>query len=132
MANDNRPLSPHLTIYRWQISSVLSILHRLTGFALTVGTLVLAWFLWSAAYSQGCYDCLVKFLTHPLGIFFLAGWSFAFYYHLANGIRHLFWDIGLGFTLPVMNRSGITVVIFSLAATAATWWYVYSGVPAHG
>jgi succinate dehydrogenase / fumarate reductase cytochrome b subunit len=119
-----RPLSPHLGIYRWQISNSLSILHRLTGVALTVGTLVLAVWLWCAAYAPETHAVLHRFFATPLGLFMLFGWSVAFYYHLGAGIRHLFWDMGLGFSVPVMTRTGKLVVLFTTFATAGTWAYI--------
>ncbi len=126
MPNDNRPLSPHLSIYRPQISTVLSILHRLTGLALVAGTgLMVAW-LWAAAYAPVSYATLHNGMASPIGELCLLGWTLAFYFHLGNGIRHLFWDIGMGFALPVMNRSGWAVIAFTALMTAATWGLVYS------
>lgn len=122
----NRPLSPHLSIYRWQISNTLSILHRLTGVALSVGSILLVAWLWLAAYSPECFAKLSAVLTTPFGLLFLVGWSFAFYYHLCNGIRHLFWDIGKGYSIPAMTRSGWLVVITSIALTAGTWFCIYN------
>ncbi|MBY0354548.1 MAG: succinate dehydrogenase, cytochrome b556 subunit [Rickettsiales bacterium] len=121
-----RPLSPHLGIYRWQISNSLSILHRLTGVALSGGSLVLAVWLWCAAYAPEAHAMLHQFFATPFGLFMLVGWSVAFYYHLATGIRHLFWDVGVGFSLPVMTRSGQFVVIFTLCATAGTWGFIFN------
>ena len=122
-----RPTSPHLSIYRWQISSVLSILHRMTGMALYVGMALIVVWLWSAAYDPAFYGTLHTLLVSPVGLFCLLGWTFAFYYHLGNGIRHLFWDIGLGFTLPVMNKTGWAVVIAAFLLTAFTWGVAFSG-----
>lgn len=124
-----RPLSPHLSIYRPQITSVLSITHRFTGAALTIGLLPLAVWLWSAAYNTEWFDILNGWAKTIWGMALLGGWSFAFYYHLANGIRHLFWDMGVGYTIPVLNRTGWMVVFFSFLATAVTWWYVLQQTP---
>jgi len=124
MSNDNRPTSPHLSIYRPQISSVLSILHRMTGLALFAGTALMVTWLWSAAYAPSFYATFYSGLASSLGKLCLFGWTCAFYYHLGNGIRHLFWDIGKGFTLPVMNRSGWAVIVFMLLMTAATWGFI--------
>ncbi|MDE3059823.1 MAG: succinate dehydrogenase, cytochrome b556 subunit [Pseudomonadota bacterium] len=126
MSNDNRPLSPHLGIYRPQISSVLSILHRATGIALSAGLILLAGWLWSAAYAPASFAYLHTQLETPIGQFCLMGWVASFYYHLGNGVRHLFWDIGQGFTIPVMTRSGWLVVLFTIAMTAGTWGFVYA------
>ena len=116
-----RPLSPHLQVYRPQISSVLSILNRITGIALSFGTVLFVAWLWVAAYRPDHLETLHDFLGSVIGRLLLLGWSVAFYYHLANGVRHLFWDIGKGFELRDMTRSGIAVIVFTLAATALTW-----------
>lgn len=124
----DRPLSPHLGIYRWQNSMVLSITHRATGVALFVGTALLVAWLCAAAYAPALYTTLHDLLTSPIGMLMLIGWTFSFYYHLANGIRHLFWDAGYGFALPAMNKSGWAVVLFTFAMTAATWGFAFQGV----
>lgn len=116
-----RPTSPHLSIYRWQISMTLSILHRITGMALYAGTAVIVLWLWSSAYAPAFYTSLHQWLSSIFGQILMVGWTAAFYYHLANGVRHLIWDIGKGFTLPVMFRSGIAVLLFTIALTALTW-----------
>jgi succinate dehydrogenase / fumarate reductase cytochrome b subunit len=119
-----RPLSPHLGIYRWQISNTLSILHRMTGIALSIGSLLLSAWLWSAAYAPEAHAMIHGFFASPIGLLMLFGWSVAFYYHLAAGIRHLCWDAGYGFNVPVMTRTGQAVVGFTVFATAGTWAYV--------
>jgi len=119
--HENRPLSPHLGIYRWQITNTLSILHRLTGVALTIGLAPLALWLWSAAYSPEWFACLSDMAGSIIGKLFLFGWTLAFYYHLANGMRHLNWDIGKGFALDEVLASGRVVVVFALAMTVFTW-----------
>jgi succinate dehydrogenase / fumarate reductase cytochrome b subunit len=124
MPTDNRPTSPHLSIYRPQISTVLSILHRFTGLALVAGAALMATWLASAAYAPGFYATLHNTLASPAGEVFLFGWTAAFYYHLSNGIRHLFWDIGMGFTLPQMHRSGWAVILLTVILTALTWGFV--------
>lgn len=121
---DSRPLSPHIGIYKPQISSVLSILHRITGIALAVGTVPLVGWLWSAAYSAGCFAAISAFFSTAIGIALLIGWSFALYFHLANGIRHLFWDAGLGYSIPAMTRSGILVILAAFGLTGGTWWCI--------
>jgi succinate dehydrogenase / fumarate reductase cytochrome b subunit len=119
-----RPLSPHLQIYRPQITSVLSILHRITGFALSVGLLLLAGLIISAAFGQQSFDLVRGQMSTWYGYILLMGWSWAFYYHLCNGIRHLFWDMGKGFELSTVTTSGWAVVLASLTMTAVTWVYV--------
>jgi len=118
---DSRPLSPHLGIYRWQITMAGSILHRMTGVALYAGAAVLVMWLWAAAYDAHFYQFLHGALGAWYGQAALVGWTLAFYYHLCNGIRHLVWDMGYGFTLPVARRTGWLVVISACALTALTW-----------
>ena len=117
----SRPLSPHLQIYRWQITSVLSILHRLTGLALSLGTLLLVWWLVALASGPDAFATAQAFVGSWLGRLLLLGWSYSLFYHLANGIRHLFWDAGYGFELKDAYRSGWIVVAVSLIATAVSW-----------
>lgn len=118
----NRPLSPHLQVYRWQLTAVLSILHRATGIALSVGALYLAiWVMCAAGSSPRAYEAFQGFNTSIAGRIVLGGWLFSAFYHLCNGIRHLFWDAGYGFELKDAYRSGWTVVVVSLIATAASW-----------
>jgi succinate dehydrogenase / fumarate reductase cytochrome b subunit len=121
MASHDRPLSPHLQIYRWQITSVLSILHRLSGVALAVGTLVLVYWLIAAAIGVEQFATAQMLVGSVLGRLLLFGWSLALFYHLANGIRHLFWDMGAGFELATVTRSGWAVLVATLALTLAAW-----------
>jgi succinate dehydrogenase / fumarate reductase cytochrome b subunit len=116
-----RPLSPHIQVYRWLITSTLSILHRLSGVALSFGLLLVVCWLITAAYHPENYDDFKDFLGSPLGTIMLGGWSLAMYYHLCNGIRHLFWDFGKGFELKNATRSGITVIVAAVVLTALTW-----------
>jgi len=120
---DHRPLSPFMLgpYYRLQISSVLSLLHRVTGFALSIGLILFALWLISAAYYPDCYADIQALAASIVGKLFLFGWTWAFFYHLGNGIRHLNWDLGKGFTIPEMTRSGWVVVVFSLSMTVLTW-----------
>ena len=122
MAQVERPLSPHLQIYKPQISSVLSILHRLTGIGLAVGTLLLTWWLTAAAYGAAAFTHAQGFMASWVGQLLLLGFTFAFFYHLSNGIRHMFWDIGKGFAVETMNKTGWLVVIATVVFTALTWF----------
>jgi succinate dehydrogenase / fumarate reductase cytochrome b subunit len=115
------PLSPHLQIYRPQLTSVLSIFHRLTGVALAFGTLLLVWWLVAAAAGPGAFAGVQGFLGSVVGLFLLLAWSASLFYHLANGIRHLFWDAGIGFDLKTVYASGWAVVAVSIALTAGAW-----------
>lgn len=120
MPPTERPLSPHIQIYRPQITSVLSILHRITGVALTFGTLFLTWWLVAAAYGPDAFATAQGFLGSILGHLLLWGFTFAVFYHLANGIRHLAWDFGWGFELTEVRQSGLVMVAFAVVATLVT------------
>lgn len=117
----NRPLSPHLTIYRWPITMTLSILHRITGGALAVGSILIVYWLWAAAYSPEAFDMLTQCAGGMLGRVVLVAWSAAFYYHLLNGIRHLFWDMGTGLEVDVAKRSAWIVLFGTVVLTVITW-----------
>jgi len=116
-----RPLSPHLQVYKWQLTSVMSLLHRATGIALSVGALYLVIWVVFASTSPRTYAMFQSFNISILGRIFLGGWLFCMFYHLCNGIRHLFWDMGYGFELKDAYRSGWIVVAVSLAATIVSW-----------
>lgn len=120
-----RPTSPHLEIYRWQIGNSLSILHRLTGVALALGLLALCYWLVSLAGGEQSYAAAAKLLASPLGLLVLAGWTFAFFYHLMNGVRHLFWDVGYGFERTQRHASGWFAVLGALGATLAAWAVIW-------
>jgi succinate dehydrogenase / fumarate reductase cytochrome b subunit len=121
MISDPRPLSPHLQIYRWQLTSVLSILHRIMGIALAVGAILLVGWLGAAADGPGPYAKMQGFLGSWIGLLLLFGWSVALFYHLCNGIRHLWWDTGRGLDLKSVYASGWTVVIATAALTVIAW-----------
>jgi succinate dehydrogenase / fumarate reductase cytochrome b subunit len=121
MAQDERPLSPHLQIYRPQLTSVLSISHRLTGVVLSVGSPLLVCWLIAAAAGPPAYATLHGFLGSWLGLTLLFCWTYAFFFHLCNGIRHLFWDAGYGFELSTIYASGWTVAGASTMLTLAAW-----------
>ncbi len=121
MASETRPLSPHLQVYRWQLTSVLSILHRAAGLALAAGTILLIWWLVAAAIGPGAYAGIRDFLGSWIGLLLLFGWSLTLYYHLCNGIRHLFWDTAHGLELPQVYAGGWTVLAATAALTAMSW-----------
>jgi succinate dehydrogenase / fumarate reductase cytochrome b subunit len=121
MSNSSRPLSPHLSIYRWPITMTLSILHRVSGVALSIGLVVLVVWLESAATGATTYQEFLDVMQSAFGRFLLAGFSFAFFFHMANGIRHLFWDAGRGFEIRHANASAWLVVAFTIIATLAYW-----------
>lgn len=117
----NRPLSPHLQVYRWPIEMMLSITHRISGCALGVGALVLAYWLSAAAYGAESFATAQAILGSPLGILCLIGWTFCFWLHLCSGLRHLAWDSGWGFELPRAHAASWAVIVASVVLTAATW-----------
>jgi len=117
----NRPLSPHLQVYKPQITSILSIAHRATGLALSVGTLLLVWWLVAAASGESAYLTVAGFVGSWFGLLLLFGWSVSLFYHLANGIRHLFWDMGYGYELPAVYRSGYLVLAATAVLTVVAW-----------
>jgi succinate dehydrogenase / fumarate reductase cytochrome b subunit len=121
-----RPLSPFMfpVWYRFQITSALSILHRLTGIALAVGSILLTWWLVSVAAGGELFAATHTFVASPVGMLLLFGWSIAFFYHLCNGIRHLAWDAGHGFELRQAYRSGTMVLVATAVLTVVTWLYV--------
>ncbi|MFZ1624959.1 MAG: succinate dehydrogenase, cytochrome b556 subunit [Gammaproteobacteria bacterium] len=121
MKDDNAPLSPALQIYRPQLTSVLSFMHRLTGIALSLGSLLLIAWLVAGSMGSPAYDMLLGFLRSGTGVLLLFGWTFTLFYHLCNGIRHLCWDAGYGFELKTIYASGWAVVSASLGLTVATW-----------
>ena len=116
-----RPLSPHLEIYRWQIGNTLSILHRLSGVALAAGLVALCYWFISLAAGEASYRAAAHGFAGPFGRLLLVGWTFAFFYHLLNGVRHLAWDVGLGFERRARHVSGWLAVFGAAAATSAVW-----------
>ncbi len=121
MSQAQRPLSPHLQIYKPQLTSVLSITHRATGLALAVGTLMLVWWLFAAAAGADEFAAAQAFWYSWIGRLLLLGWSWSLFFHLCNGIRHLCWDSGWGFELKSVYRSGWTVVASSVVLTLIAW-----------
>jgi succinate dehydrogenase / fumarate reductase cytochrome b subunit len=118
---EKRPLSPHLQVYKIQITSLLSILHRGTGIVLFGGSIL--WTFWLLALATGphSYETMQGFILHPVGLIILLGWSFSFFYHLCNGIRHLMWDCGVGYDISTVRRTGWFIVFSSFFLTLVTW-----------
>ena len=121
MSDTKSPLSPHLSIYRWPITMTLSILHRVTGVAMSVGLIIFCAWLMSAAAGAADYDRVVSLLSSVIGRLMFIGFSFAFFFHLANGVRHLFWDVGYGFEIHQANASAWFVLLLAGGMTAAFW-----------
>mgnify|MGYP003576057387 CR=1 FL=1 len=127
MPNRPRPLSPHLGVYRWQITMTMSILHRASGIVLTAGAFALAWWLLAVAAGGEAYDAAAACLASPLGMVALFGFSLSLVYHLLNGIRHLLWDAGWGLDIPEVYRSGYTVAALTVVLTRAVWFVALRG-----
>jgi succinate dehydrogenase / fumarate reductase cytochrome b subunit len=121
MISDPRPLSPHLQVYRWQLTSVMSILHRAAGVALAAGAILLVWWLGAASDGPEAYAGIQGFLGSWFGRVLLFGWSLALFYHLCNGLRHLAWDSGHGLELRSVYASGWAVVGGTVALTLIAW-----------
>lgn len=125
--NNSKPTSPHIQIYRWNISSITSIMHRLTGVALFFSILLLAWAIVYYTYkvdmieaSESC-ECLMNNIIQFVLVGAVTALTFSIYYHLCNGIRHLFWDIGKGFDLKKARLNGYIVITLSLLLTVVTF-----------
>jgi succinate dehydrogenase cytochrome b subunit len=125
-----RPLSPHLQVYRPQLTSILSIMNRVTGLAISAGTLMLVWWLVAAATGPSAFDRVQWFVGTPVGLFMLFGWTASLFYHFFNGVRHLAWDAGYGFELPQTHVSGWAAIVATVVATVLTWaagfWMLHS------
>lgn len=126
MSEKKRPTSPHLQIYRWNISSFTSILHRATGVLLYFSVLAISWYVVYYAYqiniveSDEACDCPLRAIIDQIFSLAAIGVTFALYYHFVNGIRHLFWDIGKGFDKKTASNNGILVIVSALLLTAST------------
>ncbi len=121
MKNFDRPLSPHLTIYRWPVTMILSILHRISGLAMSAGLLVLAAWLVNAAAGPHEYQVFRGSLATTPGRVLLVAWSFAFFLHLGNGVRHLIWDTGRGLDKQQARNSAWFVLAIAAVLTVAYW-----------
>jgi succinate dehydrogenase / fumarate reductase cytochrome b subunit len=120
-----RPTSPHWQIYRWQIGNSLSILHRITGALLALGLVALSYWFVSLAGGPDSYAAASRVFANPLGLLVLVGWTFAFLFHLLNGVRHLFWDAGRGFERAERHAGGWFAVLGAAALTLCLWVWVW-------
>lgn len=121
MSKNSRPLSPHLQVYRLPMLAILSITHRITGVALSIGAIILPITLVSVAYGGDFYDFMVNHLSAWYGQVILFGFTFALNYQICNGIRHLFWDVGYGFDPKTADKTGIISVTITILLTLAVW-----------
>ncbi len=122
-----RPLSPHLMIYKPQLTSIMSITHRATGTALALGSLMVVWWIVALATGAEYYNFVQSILTSWFGQLVLFGFTVAVFYHLSNGIRHLFWDFGYNLTIEGVHRSGYMVLASTVILTVLTWALVILG-----
>ncbi|WP_428391265.1 succinate dehydrogenase, cytochrome b556 subunit [Lichenicoccus sp.] len=116
-----RPMSPHLQVYRPQLTSVLSIANRMSGIAISFGTLLLVWWLVAAASGPKPFAVVQAVIANPFGLIVLFGWTLALMYHFFGGLRHLAWDAGRGFSLAATYRSGWAAVIGTVVMTVLVW-----------
>lgn len=118
MPEVNRPLSPHLGIYKWSVTMALSVMHRATGSALSIAAVALVVWLIAAASGGETYAAVTGFLTGWFGVLLLIGFSASFFVHLGNGIRHLFWDAGYGFEKATAHTTGVITLVIAAVLTA--------------
>ena len=116
-----RPISPHLQVYKPQITSVLSIFHRITGVALTFGLILSVAWIFTLSLGEEYFEYFSFFIKSWFGLLILFGFTFALNYHFCNGIRHLFWDFGIGFSISQINITGWAVVFLSFILTSIFW-----------
>ena len=123
MNDSKNPLSPHLQIYRWQISSLLSIAHRISGVINLMALILIFFWLMLLSFSENNYELFLLIINSFFGKFILIGFTWSMSFHLLSGIRHLVWDMGYGFEIKTANISGIIVIIFSLVLTVIFWLF---------
>jgi succinate dehydrogenase / fumarate reductase cytochrome b subunit len=126
----DRPMSPHLQVWRWHVTMATSILHRGTGMALYVGVLILAGWVIALAAGADAFGDYRAFLGSPIGLLILFGLTVAFLYHLANGVRHLFWDSGKGFEPKTADMTGWAAIAFGVVAAVLIWIIALLGMGA--
>ena len=122
-----RPLSPHLTIYRWQVTMLASITHRITGVGLGLGALALVWWLVSISNGPEGYEAFMDYADTPVGLLILFGFTWALAFHFLNGIRHLAWDLGYGFNKHTATQTGSLVYAGSVVLAIAIFAFVWTG-----
>jgi len=121
-----RPLSPHLQVYRLPLPALMSISHRMTGIILSSGTLMLTLYLVALANGPESFALVQKVIAHPGGMLVLFGYSVALFYHGCNGVRHLFWDAVIGLNIPAIYKSGQAVLVLAIMLTAGLWGLIFS------
>ena len=122
-----RPLSPHLSIWRFQLPAVMSITHRITAVILTSGTVLLTAWLIALASGESSFELVSMIVSHPLGQFVMFGYSVVLFYHASNGVRHLFWDFGKGLDIPGVYASGWIAIAVMVVLTVSFWVFMFFG-----
>jgi succinate dehydrogenase / fumarate reductase cytochrome b subunit len=125
MTGKQRPLSPHLQIYRLPLNAILSISHRISGVLLALGAVLVVAMLVAAASGSQAYQTMYTIAAHWAGQIVLIGFTLAFYFHFCSGIRHLFWDAGYGYHLRTAQRSAYAILVAAVVLTIATWAVAY-------
>ena len=123
MNDSKNPLSPHLQIYRWHISSLLSITHRISGVINLLALILIFFWITFLSFGESNYESFLLIINSFFGKFVLIGFTWSMIFHLLSGIRHLAWDLGYGFEIKTANISGIVVIIFSLVLTIVFWLF---------
>ena len=123
MNDSKNPLSPHIQIYRWHISSLLSITHRISGVVNLLALILIFFWLLILSLGENNYETFLLLINSFLGKFFLIGFTWSMSFHVLSGIRHLIWDLGYGFEIKTSNISGIIVIISSLVLTIIFWLF---------
>ena len=119
------PLSPHLSIWRFQLPAVMSITHRITAVILTSGTVLLTAWLLALAFGENSFNVVSMMISHPLGQFVMFGYSVVLFYHASNGVRHLFWDFGKGLDIPGVYSSGRIALVTMVVLTVGFWAFIF-------
>ena len=120
-----RPLSPHLSIWRFQLPAVMSITHRITAVILTSGTVLLTAWLLALAFGENSFNVVSMMISHPLGQFVMFGYSVVLFYHASNGVRHLFWDFGKGLDISGVYSSGRIALVTMVVLTVGFWAFIF-------
>jgi len=121
MKDNQKPISPHLQIYRWQISSLLSITHRIVGVVNLLALIFIFFWILILSFGESNYELFISAINSFFGKFILIGFTWSMSFHMLSGIRHLVWDMGYGFEIKTANISGILVIMFSLILTIIFW-----------
>ena len=121
MIDNKNPISPHLQIYSWHISSLLSITHRIVGVINLLAIILMFFWILTFSFSENNYELFLQIINSFFGKFILIGFTWSMSFHIFSGIRHLVWDMGYGFEIKIANISGILVIFFSFVTTIIFW-----------